>query len=170
MSSRSKLFQSLELLRFALGEPEVLRQLLVRAAEVWLGVIGLALRVQALGQLFEKVPVGFVGGLRLLDDLAVDGDGVVELALHAEGFRDAVSRDAQLARLVLLATNVDDGELEQEDLIVLIARDGMRRSRLVEAAGRIEDVSRRPDWVLLIRSDEALSDHPVAQLTNGAPP
>ena len=35
----------------------------------------------------------------------------------------------------------------------------MRRSRLEEAAGRVEDASHRPDWVLLIRSDDALSDH-----------
>ena len=73
-------------------------------------------------------------------------------------------------RLVLLTTDAEDGELAEEDLIVLLARDGMRRSRLVEAAGRLEDAGRRPDWVLLIRSDEALRDHPVAQPTNGTHP
>ena len=73
-------------------------------------------------------------------------------------------------RLVLLTTDAEDGELAEEDLIVLLARDGMRRSRLVEAAGRLEDAGRRPDWVLLIRSDEALRDHPVAQATNGSHP
>jgi hypothetical protein len=75
---------------------------------------------------------------------------------------------ATVPRLVLVTTDVEDGELAQEDLIVLLARDGMRRSRLAEAAGRVEDASHRPDWVLLTRSDEALSDHPVAQPTNGS--
>jgi hypothetical protein len=79
-----------------------------------------------------------------------------------------VAAPPAVPRLVLLTTDAEDGELAQEDLIVLLARDGMRRSRLEEAAGRVEDASHRPDWVLLIRSDDALSDHPVAQPTNGS--
>jgi hypothetical protein len=75
---------------------------------------------------------------------------------------------AAVPRLVLLTTDAEEGALAQEDLIVLLARDGMRCSRLQEAAGRVEDASHRPDWVLLIRSDDALSDHPVAQPTNGS--
>ncbi|MBN1529418.1 MAG: hypothetical protein JW895_10185 [Thermoleophilaceae bacterium] len=79
-----------------------------------------------------------------------------------------VVEPAAVHRLVLVTADGDAGELEQEDLIVLLARDGMRCSRLVEAAGRIEDASRRADWVLLVRSDDSLPDPIASKPTNGS--
>jgi hypothetical protein len=73
-------------------------------------------------------------------------------------------------RLVVLTTDSDPAQLEQGDLIVLLARDGTRRSRLTEAAGRLEEASRRADWVLLIRSEDALRGHAAVKPANGAHP
>ena len=73
-------------------------------------------------------------------------------------------------RLVMLATGIKDPELVHEDLVVMLAEDGMMSRDLTEAADRLEMLGRRPEWMLVVRSPAAAQKRFGAKATNGARP
>ena len=52
----------------------------------------------------------------------------------------------------MLATGLADPELVHEDLVVMLAEDGMMSRDLTDAADRLEMLGRRPEWMLVVRS------------------
>ncbi len=73
-------------------------------------------------------------------------------------------------RLVMLATGLKDPELVHEDLVVMLAEDGMTSRGLTDAADRLETLGRRPEWMLVVRSPVAAQKRFGAKATNGARP
>ncbi len=73
-------------------------------------------------------------------------------------------------RLVMLATGLADPDLVHEDLVVMLAEDGMMSRKLSDAADRLEMLGRRPEWMLVVRSPAAARKRFGAKATNGARP
>jgi hypothetical protein len=70
----------------------------------------------------------------------------------------------------MLATGLADPELVREDLVVMLAEDGMMSRSLTDAADRLETLGRRPEWMLVVRSPAAAQKRFGAKATNGARP
>jgi len=73
-------------------------------------------------------------------------------------------------RLVMLATGLADPELLEEDLVVMLAQDGMMSHDLSERADRLENLGCRPEWMLLVRSPAAVRKHVGRRAENGSAP
>ena len=67
----------------------------------------------------------------------------------------------------MLATGLADPDLVHEDLVVMLAEDGMMSRKLSDAADRLEMLGRRPEWMLVVRSPAAARKRFGAKATNG---
>ena len=73
-------------------------------------------------------------------------------------------------RLVMLATGLADPELLEEDLVVMLAQDGMMSRQLSERADRLENLGCRPEWMLLVRSPAVARKRFGSRPKNGTAP
>jgi hypothetical protein len=91
-------------------------------------------------------------------------------AAPAGGQRDGTGEPEPAQRLVTLDTGLTDPELLHENLVVLLAEDGMMSRELTDHADRLENLGCRPEWMLLTRSPDAAHKRLGPQAGNGAGP